>query len=362
VSGERFRIVFYERQADGSKKRREVTKRGEETAKTFAMEMWASQVSDGERLSSDLPYWVVLQAWLDPALHAGWRSDGTVLKHRASAKHLRREIGSLRCRDISAVQYNLALESVASRGLSNGTVKAVLDVIRAVHNWGMDEGVWPHYDRTLSNVGMPLSKQIPDISAPVDRTKVPTRPQVESLVAAATAIRPEHGAMIQLAADSGLRLGELIALRPEDIDLVQRVVHVDRQLRESSGRQEFATPKHEKTRKSVFSAATGERLRPLVDATPAGELLFRTPTRHKPWRRSYFYDVVFNPASGDSDFPEHLTMHSLRHFFCLETLRRLGTNEVAVVARLAGHHSPRFTMERYVGAGDDYLAVAASGF
>lgn len=49
----------------------------------------------------------------------------------------------------------------------------------------------------------------------------------EALVIAATRVGPTSLAVVLLASDAGLRLGEIIALRPKDLDLRGRVIHVN---------------------------------------------------------------------------------------------------------------------------------------
>ena len=73
------------------------------------------------------------------------------------------------------------------------------------------------------------------------------------------------------------------------------------------------------------------------------------------WRRGNWAKLM-KDAREESGYPEHLALHSIRHYSLSDWLARglpLGT-----VARLAGHSSPEVTLRRYVGAGEDHLDQA----
>jgi integrase len=110
-----------------------------------------------------------------------------------------------------------------------------------------------------------------------DRYHTPERPTatVEQVYRLADALPPRFRALVVVAAFSGLRWGELAALRRADVDLAEGVVRVPRKLAALRNRMEFGPPKSEAgTRAVALPAAAVAALRPhmleFVDADQDG--------------------------------------------------------------------------------------------
>jgi len=187
--------------------------------------------------------------------------------------------------------------------------------------------------------------------------------------------------MVQFAAYTGLRWGELAALTADRVSQEARVVAVDRKVIEVRGRLFVEAPKNRKRRQTVYPSLTpqgwplGEKVAARIaearterDAgtNPLG-LMFPAPAGGY-WRSSNFRRRVLEGAylaAGwrAADGAGQWTWHSLRHVFCTAALFdwRL---DVTDVARLAGHANHRITWEMYIGstAGtlDRALAATAS--
>lgn len=151
-------------------------------------------------------------------------------------------------------------------------------------------------------------------------------------------------ALLYLTYLTGLRIGEALALRAQDVDLVRLRVHVTR-------------------------GKTGERIVPLPDDAcltrsmarwmqvretwPAGDLLFITrsgePLRPSAVRRSM---DLYGRRSGIG----HVTPHMLRHSAATEMLAN-GAPPIGV-QRVLGHRSLRTTLETYAHACDTHAAEA----
>jgi len=87
-----------------------------------------------------------------------------------------------------------------------------------------------------------------------------------------------YRALILLAAFSSLRWGELVALRPEDIDLDGCTVGVTRQLNKPGTVPLFGPPKSRAGRRVVdFADLIVPDLRQHLRAVPAGALAFTSP-------------------------------------------------------------------------------------
>lgn len=138
-------------------------------------------------------------------------------------------------------------------------------------------------------------------------------------------------AVVALAAGCGLRLGEVLGLHVEDVDVEAGVVRVRRQQQEVDGKLTFSEPKTEAGRRAVaipppLLPVIAERL--LHQATP-GELVF-------PIRRKRIY-AMWNETRTVAGL-EQLRLHDLRHFSA--TLAAVsGATTRELMSRL-GHASP----------------------
>jgi integrase len=239
------------------------------------------------------------------------------------------------------------------------------------------------------------------VRVPVDANgekpaRILTHEEAVAIVAAAEAEdvrlgRSFAGPVIALAFGSGLRLGELLALRwgPEGLDLDAGVVRVRRSLdrvRDEQGLYAELAPKSRASRRDVPLAledvqrlrrhllATG---RPAADAfvfsTPEGESLSPVPARRAfrraCWRAGVFTEdatpqlraassyVAFQEACRTANVTEPLPrLHDCRHAFASHALAAGLTAHA--VAKLLGHSDAGLVLRRYGHALPDELAGA----
>ncbi|MPZ60496.1 MAG: tyrosine-type recombinase/integrase [Propionibacteriales bacterium] len=144
--------------------------------------------------------------------------------------------------------------------------------------------------------------------------------QVRQLAAEADGLRTEEtkgqsrdGLVITFLAYTGLRWGEMIALRARDIDLNRRRVDVRRAFSDVGGRLDLGMPKSSRSLRTVpLPAFLAAALREHLEGKDATALVFTTPSgtplRQANWRRT-----VFVPACERAKVPEGFRMHDLRH-------------------------------------------------
>jgi integrase len=152
-----------------------------------------------------------------------------------------------------------------------------------------------------------------------DRYHTPERPvaTVEQVYRLADALAPRFRALILVAAFSGLRWGELAALRRADVDLVEGVVRVPRKLVALRNRMEFGPPKSEAGRRTVaLPVAAVAALRPhmleFVDADQ--EALVFTGHHGAVLRTGNFRrSVKWTAAVKAAGIPAGFHFHDLRH-------------------------------------------------
>jgi integrase len=96
---------------------------------------------------------------------------------------------------------------------------------------------------------------------------------VEKIIAAS---KPPYGIIWALAAECGLRRGEIAGLNVGDVSLKDRIIAVRRSV---TKRQQLKSPKNGKPRVFAISSQLADRLKPLIEGRNADEPLFVTPVR-----------------------------------------------------------------------------------
>lgn len=169
----------------------------------------------------------------------------------------------------------------------------------------------------------------------------------------AAVMDPQPGLMVRVAAYTGLRWGELVALTAADVDLMRKRVRVDKQL--SKGR-EVARAKTDGSRRWVpLEAGLLDDLGALVQArrgtttvTPSGKplrgLLFASP-RETTLNPSNFRRDHWKPAKVDAGLDPALRWHDLRHT-CATWLINEGADPYRVMKWL-GHTNINTTISVY---------------
>lgn len=123
-------------------------------------------------------------------------------------------LGKCRLNQIGAVEI-LKLKAVLAE-LSASSANQVLLVLSSVLTTARKLGLITEQPK-LELVKVPATRKIKHLEPD----------EFEALVTAAAQVGPTSLAVVLLAGDAGLRLGELIALRPKDLDLSSRLVHVN---------------------------------------------------------------------------------------------------------------------------------------
>ena len=142
--------------------------------------------------------------------------------------------------------------------------------------------------------------------------------------ALAEAVPERYGALVVLAAGTGLRQGEAFGLTLDRVDFLRRTVTIDRQLVLVPGRVPFhASPKTSASYRTVpLPQVVAEALAEHLRAFPVGPdgLLFTTP-RGEALRRTSFSSTVWRPAVRAAGL-DGAVYHELRHYHASLLIRR----------------------------------------
>lgn len=195
------------------------------------------------------------------------------------------------------------------------------------------------------------------IKARKPRVSMPTHEEVEALISRLSMPVPPPEAMawgdpdprwallVETAAFSGLRAGELAGLYVEDFNPFKRSLTVNRSVPTNSGGEDV--PKSEAGLRTVddLEPALCKRLTRLAADRGPKEYLFGWDDHgtSRPYRHMNFYRRVFKPACEALGIDTRF--HDLRHFNA-SLLIEAGLDPVRVAARL-GHATPSFTLDTY---------------
>ena len=166
--------------------------------------------------------------------------------------------------------------------------------------------------------------------------------------------------MIRFLAYTGLRWGEMAALRVCDFDMLRRRVNVSRSVTEA-GKLVWSTPKTGERRSVPFPASLADELSALMIGRGRDDLVFINlrggVLRGSNFRPRFFDQAVEKCQKVDETFPT-ITPHDLRHTAASLAISS-GAN-VKAVQRMLGHAKASMTLDVYADLFDDDLDVVAS--
>ena len=255
-----------------------------------------------------------------------------------------RRVGSITYGDVDGF-----VRSLEDAGRRPGTVRNAFFVLKMVLDYAIKDGrirVNPCAGVELPSPRSPemlflTAVQVRALAAAIDgRLRASARYGTDP---------PPYGLLVEFAAFTGLRAGEIAALRIGSVDLRGGSVHVARSASKVRGRLVEGEPKTRAGRRTVFlNRALSERLR----AHLADRLLDRdgyvfAARDGRPLNYGTFYSLHFKPAVR-AVLPEHLhglRFHDLRHTFA-SLLVEQGAHPKEM-AELMGHSSVQITLDRY---------------
>jgi integrase len=238
------------------------------------------------------------------------------------------------------------------RTLGPQTLRRRLSYLRAIFNAAAEDGRIP---------SSPMPKRL---VLPKDERPPVVPLTVEQVQALADAMAERARALVLVQAGLGLRKGELLALRVEDVDFLRREVHVEYQLQ--AGTLEHAPLKTPRSKRTIpLPAPTAETLARHISAYPPLEdgTIFSSPLTDGPWGMGAprtatvpgrvehgQYGEAIRVAARKAGLPEGTTSHDLRHHYAsvllqaglsvFEVAERLGDTPL-MVWKVYGHVMPK---------------------
>jgi integrase len=161
---------------------------------------------------------------------------------------------------------------------------------------------------------------------------------------------PYWFAMIHVARKAGLRIGELMALEREQVNVSRKLIRVDRAV----WRKKVSTPKHGRVRTVEISTNTAEVLREEIDRLPKGATLVFPSTLGNRMRGESKCDLGLRRCAKRAGL-EPFGWHVLRHTYASHLM--MAGVALPVVQELLGHSDIRITM-RYAHLSPGHRASA----
>ncbi|MGE0028005.1 MAG: tyrosine-type recombinase/integrase [Thermoleophilia bacterium] len=246
--------------------------------------------------------------------------------------HILPVLGRRRLSEIEQRELKALARDLAGKGLSPATVRIVMAPLRALFATAVEEGLL----RTNPAAGLRLGGG--RTADPTAKRRALDEDQLQKLISKT----PERWRLlIRFLAQTGLRVGELIALRWEDVDLEGRRVSVHRRLY----RGRLYAPKSDYgVRQIPISRRLAADLALHRDGASDEHPVFAGP-EGRALRSEFVLRSIVKPAASAAGVP-WAGVHTLRHT-CASILFRSGWNAKQVQVVL-GHHSPAFTLATYV--------------
>lgn len=287
-----------------------------------------------------------LQAWLDGevaqrAATLDLRRSTVANYRRVVTRHLQPRIGALKLVDFKSTHVRQLHVDLAGSGLAPASVHEVHRVLRTAMNAAVRDEVIPR-------------SPVAQVRAPRVEPK-PVQPltvsQAHKLMESLSGQRNEALYIVLLSC--GLRVGEVLGLRWQDVDLGGGALTVTQQLQRRAGRVEFSSPKSARSRRTIT----------LPDLARDALRRHRVRQREEQLAADYWeeHGLVFpssNGRPGDSsnlnrDWRKvrdplglsHVRLHDLRH--AAASFALAGGVQLRAVAELLGHSDTRLTADTY---------------
>ena len=283
----------------------------------------------------------LLQEWLNGPVNRRC-SERTAEVYRSIVdNHITPSLGGVKLRNLEHAAIQRFYD--AMQGLSPRSVRHVHGVLKAALKYGVKQGYLGRNPCDLVDTPSTSKKEMRTLTAD----------ELETLLKAAED-NPSYP-LIYTAVSSGLRQGELLALRWRDVDLPLVSISVSRSLSKRHRVCTFKEPKTTKSRRKVRMTPKlalflkGYRKQQEIAYLELGricgldELVFSNLPSGKPLD-PYVVSHAFKKIARRAGF-EDVRFHDLRHTFA--SLMFLHGASPKVISEALGHASVAFTMDTY---------------
>lgn len=330
----------------------------------------------------------MISAYLNPdeqdTSRGEWGDNHRVNVENAFKKSVLPKIGDKICADLTSADIANLVGSEETTSNADHLARYLNKMI----NWAFSEewilvepknltkGLRAQVKKVSKRVGDEKVKKAGESILKVDSREIPGPKEVRELGKQARIVSGDwwQELHVNLAAYSGLRLGESLDLDIDSINLERREITVNYQKIEVRGKMKRTAPKWNTTRTTIYPVTTPggyalhealkKRVAELKKVKRKNEIptlqdgskrLLLFPNENGGWQSgSNFGRRIRRPAQEAANWPKQengqfiWTHHSLRHVFCSYYIfdRKADVRDVSIAA---GHRSYMTTMDMYVG-------------
>lgn len=295
-------------------------------------------------------------------LHAKWIGTQGHLKATTVATreitwsaHVEPRWSSVSAANVHTTDIRSWVQDMTGAGAGPTTVENALSVLRQILEMAVQDRRLPR--NPSQGVKAPKRKHRP--------RGYLTHEQVEELAQSVD----DGATVVRFLAYTGLRWGEMAALRVSDFDMLRRRANIHRAVAEVKGKLVWSTPKSHERRSVPFPAFLADELAGLMVGKSRDDLVFTAREggvlRVSLWRRRVFARAVKrlveeskkNKHDGAVEFPV-VTPHDLRH--TAASLAISADANVKAVQTMLGHASAVLTLDTYADLFPDDLELVAA--
>lgn len=259
--------------------------------------------------------------------------------------HILPKLGKTKIIDLRPDLIQSLYDSKVQEGVGLRTIQLTHAVLRRFLNRAVKLGLLPNNPSDVTSPPKPRQKEM----------QILNDSQVYQLIITAKEIQIRNLALYQLAITTGMRQGELLGLKWQDVDWEKKTLHIQRQLR--YGSNDGSVFSQLKTRASARTIIIGTETLSLLKEHQQRQF-YEITRMGKRWRD---HDLVFPSTVGTPFNPHNLIkqyksllnkaglpairFHDLRH-----TAASLMLNHgipVLIVSKRLGHAKPSITLDIY---------------
>jgi integrase len=285
-----------------------------------------------------------LDGWLDGTVKGSVKATTYESYERLIRCHIKPELGRYKLKTLAPDHVQALYQRKLDAGLAPGTVRQIHSVLSRALDQAVKWGTVPRNVCKATTPPKPVSEEIRPLDAE----------QARQLLRTAGGERFE--ALYVLAVTAGLRIGELLALRWQDVDLdaSRPTLRVRRTKSTAKSGPVFTTPKNGKGRSITLTRHAVEALKPHraaqnAERLKAGSLwqdygLIFCTHGGRPLDSHNVARTSFKPLLERAGLPD-IRFHDLRHT-CATLLLSRG-HHPKLVQELLGHATIAMTLDTY---------------
>jgi len=284
------------------------------------------------------------EQWLETEARARLKPSTYAEYRRAFGTYILSQFGQARFCKLERRDVIRFIGDLKDKGLCRATIKSIIAPLRAMYFDAIVDG------ENVPNPAVKLKKYLPDhVDTKHKRPKPLDREEIAHLLATVKEKMPHWYPFFLTAARTGLRLGELLALKWANVDLHSRLIVVT----QAMSRGKIGTTKSGKSREVHMSQHLTDTLRALhlkrreealakglreipefVFLTPVGTPLDAANLRHKVFWRALSLAGL-----------RRVRFHDFRHSFASLLIEK--GEDLNYVKEQLGHHSITITVDTY---------------